>query len=75
MKKLFKVNNFTKLIPDFVSNNELALSTRLIAKHYLDEQAEDSNCIEKIIEQIRFRNRLQNSNYFKYKPQIYAAFH
>lgn len=69
MTRKFNVNNFNKTLPSYVKNNEISLSTRLIAKHYLDEQAENYNWIEVAIENFRFFNRLQNDSFFKYKPQ------
>ncbi|MEW4925791.1 hypothetical protein [Algibacter sp. 2305UL17-15] len=69
MTRKFKVENFNQAIPNYVNNNEISLSTRLIAKHYLDEQAEKHNWIELLIENFRFFNRLDKSPYFKYKPQ------
>ncbi|WP_339845271.1 hypothetical protein [uncultured Dokdonia sp.] len=69
MTRKFKVDNYNEALPSYVKNNELSLSTRLIAKHYLDEQAEKYNWIELEIENFRFFNRLDNSRYFRYKPQ------
>ncbi|NVO08977.1 MAG: hypothetical protein HXX16_03350 [Bacteroidales bacterium] len=69
MTRKFKVENYNEVLPNYVKNNEISLSTRLIAKHYLDEQAEKYNWIELEIEKFRFFIRLDNSPYFKYKPQ------
>jgi len=69
MTRKFKVENYNEVLPSYVKKNEISLSTRLIAKHYLDEQAEKYNWIELAIEMFRFFNRLDNSKYFKYKPQ------
>lgn len=75
MNRKFKVNNYMRDIPSYVNvDNEISLSTRLIAKHYLDEQSESHNWIERLIEIVRFFNRLQNSSYFKYKPQYKPPF-
>lgn len=65
----FRVENYKEVLPSYVKNNEISLSTRLIAKHYLDEQAEKYSWIELEIENFRFFNRLKRSRYFKYKPQ------
>ncbi len=69
MKRKFTVNNFNETLPPYVQNNEISISTRLIAKHYLDEQAVHYNWIETAIENFRFFNRLSSSSFFKYKPQ------